>query len=105
MTVGLPLTAPSLRGAEEAAPRDSPEKVHDAAGQFEALMVEQLLKMMRTEGEGWLGGSADSSGDILQGMAEQAFAKVIGERGGFGLATMIEKQMSERPATGATALK
>ena len=52
---------------------NSPEKVKDAAQQFEALLINQLLKTAKDSGSsGWLGaGDDDETGQTSVDMAEQ----------------------------------
>lgn len=66
---------------------DSPAKIRDAAQQFEALLLGQLLKGMRGGDSGL--GDAGASTDALFECAEQEFAKALAARGGLGLARMI----------------
>jgi len=40
-------------------PSDSPAKIHDAAQQFEALLLAQMLRSERESGNGWLGSGGD----------------------------------------------
>jgi flagellar protein FlgJ len=66
-----------------------PTKVRDAAQQFEALLIGQILRSARGSG-GWLG-SSDASADCAAEYAEQQFATVIAQRGGLGLADLIAR--------------
>jgi len=72
-------------------------KLHDAAQQFEALMLGEVLKTVRSGGsDGWLG-SGDSSGDdSAMDMAQNELANVLAASGGFGLAHMIEQKMGDQ---------
>jgi Rod binding domain-containing protein len=69
----------------------APEKVHDAAQQFEALLMGQILRSARQNGSGWLGGGEDSSAECATDYAEQQFAAVLAQHGGLGLADLIVK--------------
>ena len=69
---------------------DSPEKVHDAAQQFEALLLGQILETVR-QGGGWLGSGEDSASSSAGGLAEQQLAVMLAKQGGFGLSALIEK--------------
>jgi Rod binding domain-containing protein len=60
---------------------DPPEKVLDAAQQFEALMLGQILRAARE--------SSGSSSDCAMDYAEQQFATVMARSGGLGLARLI----------------
>jgi flagellar protein FlgJ len=67
---------------------DSPARVREAAQQFEALLVAQILRSVRESGGGWLGGG-DSAGDCATEFAEQHLASVLSQAGGLGLADLI----------------
>jgi len=69
---------------------DTPEKIADAAKQFESLLIGQLLKTSREAGEsGWMGTDSDDAGQIGMEMAEQQFARMLAANGGLGMAKMI----------------
>lgn len=69
---------------------DDPAKVREAAKQFEALLIGQLLKTSREAGSsGWLGTGEDQAGSIGLDMAEQEFARMLATSGGLGLSRMI----------------
>ena len=76
--------------AVAAAPRD-PAKVHDAAQQFEALLLGQMLRSERHSGSGWLGSCEDASAECVTDYAEQQFAAVLAQNGGLGIATLVAK--------------
>ena len=80
----------SLLSAATTARADTPEKVRDAAQQFEALLMGQILRSARQGGSGWLGGE-DSSAECATDYAEQQFAAVLARQGGLGLAGLIAK--------------
>lgn len=84
-------TVPPLAGiAPPAGKADDPAKIHDAAQQFEAILLEQVLQSAHGEG-GWLGSGEDSSGSCAGGFAEQQLALSMARQGGFGLADLITK--------------
>jgi flagellar protein FlgJ len=72
------------------AAHDDPAKVHDAAQQFEALLLGQILEAAR-QGGGWLGTGQDSAGDCAMSFAGQQLALTMAQSGGFGLAGLIER--------------
>jgi Rod binding domain-containing protein len=76
---------PPLTAAE---PRrqDSPARVLDAAQQFEALLLHQILSAARESA-----GPKESSSDCAMDYAEQQFAEVMARNGGLGLAALIAK--------------
>jgi flagellar protein FlgJ len=70
-------------------------KVHQAAQQFESLLIGEMLKSAREAGgSGWLGaGDDDQAGAIGMEMAEQQFANMLAANGGLGLARMVENSL------------
>jgi Rod binding domain-containing protein len=80
---------------------DSPEKIKDAAQQFEGLLLAQMLSSIH-EGGGWLGSSDQSSG-ATTGFAEQQLAGLIAQKGGLGLSTMIAHGLTRQSSAGAEA--
>ena len=65
-------------------------KIANAAQQFEALMLGQLLKTARESSNGgWLGTGEDQAGELAVDMAEQQFAQAMSARGGLGIAKMV----------------
>jgi flagellar protein FlgJ len=84
--------------------QNSPEKIKDAAQQFEALMIGQLLKITRessSESGGWFGTGDDQAGQIAMDMAEQQLATTMAKQGGFGLTTTITRDLeqTQKPST------
>ena len=81
---------------------DSPEKIKDAAQQFEGLLLSQILSSIHEDG-GWLGTGSDSSSGAATSFAEQQLAGMIAQKGGLGLAGMIsaglQRQGSGSPAS------
>lgn len=68
---------------------DSPTKIREAAGQFEALLMGQILRSVRQSG-GWLG-TSDATADCAMEFAEQQFASLLAQQGGLGLAALISQ--------------
>jgi Rod binding domain-containing protein len=85
--VSLAQADPKLLADSNLKQTDSPAKIHDAAQQFEGLLLAQLLAGAH-EGGGWLGSSDDSS-SAATGFAEQQLAGMIAQKGGLGLSNMI----------------
>ncbi len=85
----LPQAAASGATGGTARKPDDPAKIRDAAQQFEALLLGQILRSMRESGKGWLGSGDDPSGDCATEFAEQAFATALAKQGGLGLADLI----------------
>jgi Rod binding domain-containing protein len=75
----------------------SHSKLARSARQFEALMIGEMLKSAREgNSEGWLGSGGDSAAESASGMAEAQFAQAIANKGGFGLAKMIEHSVGKK---------
>ena len=68
-----------------------------AAGDFEALLISQMMRSVRESGSGWLG-SEDQAADAAFGMAENEFARAMSGAGGFGLSKIIEKGLTSPTA-------
>ncbi len=69
---------------------DTPEKIHSAAQQFEALLIGQILKSANEDG-GWLGSGGDSASSCATGFAQEQLAAMMAKSGGFGLSGLITK--------------
>jgi Rod binding domain-containing protein len=80
--------------AATAAATPQPRLVH-AAHEFEAQMMQELLKPM-TEGDGLEGEdeAASGSGGVLGEFASEALGQGLSERGGFGIAAGIVRELS-----------
>jgi flagellar protein FlgJ len=74
------------------------EQVRAAAGQFEAIILRQLLQdsVGRIAGEGAAGG-------VYGFMLTDVIANKLSEAGGLGLAGMLQKQLSPRAARESAA--
>ncbi len=71
-------------------------KLKQAAGQFEALMITQLLRAAHGSGAaGWLGGEEDAAADSAIGLAEEELARSISQQGGLGFARLIVEGLSK----------
>jgi len=65
------------------------QKTKDAARQFEALLVGEMLKSMRDSEGGWLGTGDDQAGSSAMEYAQEMFAQSLSAKGGLGLATLL----------------
>lgn len=72
-----------------------PAKARDAAQQFEALLLGQILESAR-QGGGWLGSGEDAAGGCAAGYAEQQLASMMARQGGLGLARLISAGLEAR---------
>jgi peptidoglycan hydrolase FlgJ len=87
----MPGASLALSGAQPATKAgEDPAKVANAAKDFEALLLGQILKSVReADSAGWLGSGGDDSGECAMAIAEEQFAKVLSSNGGLGLARMV----------------
>ncbi|KAB2969165.1 flagellar assembly peptidoglycan hydrolase FlgJ [Zoogloea sp.] len=84
----------SLSGLRRLSKENSPEAAREAAKQFEALFMQQVLKSMRDASP--KGGMFDSEESrMYQSMLDQQLSLQLSTRsGGIGLAKVIERQLS-----------
>lgn len=109
MSMSLPLPAGAATALAPKTP-DSPgaeadaAKIRQVARQFEAIFVRQMLAEARKtsldNGENSLFGQQDQT---FREMQDARFADLAAEKGTFGLARMIEKQLTARSAASAPA--
>lgn len=95
-----PVSSPMLAtGSLTASHVSDREKLAGAAKQFEAIFLRQMLSAARKTdfgGEKLLGGQGI---DTFRTMQDEHFADVAAGTGGFGLAAMIEKQLTAQFGT------
>jgi Rod binding domain-containing protein len=83
LATGLPLTA-------QASPSEpKPKNAAEAAKQFEALMIAQMLRTAHESASGSFDADEASSSEAMFDVAGQQFAQVLANNGGLGLAKMI----------------
>jgi Rod binding domain-containing protein len=79
---------------------DSPEKIKDAASQFEGLMISQILKASHGDSdEGAFGGEADPASASAMDFANEYFARAMAAKGGLGLSKMIVAGLQKHAVT------
>ncbi len=94
MGSGIPVGMSGIVSLTDATPKvQAAGKIGQAAQQFEALLIGQILKSAHDSDGGWLG-SDDSSDACATDFAEEQFANTIAQQGGFGLAKMIERELN-----------
>jgi peptidoglycan hydrolase FlgJ len=71
-------------------------KLVDAAEQFEATMLQELLKPMQHGQCSWGGeeNSDDTASDTMSSFGTEAIAKAISKGGGFGIAKQIVSKVT-----------
>lgn len=83
----------------QAAARPDPARIRDAASQFEALLISQLLKSARESSTGWLSDGDDKAGSAATDLAEEHLAQSLARQGGLGLARMVISGLEARPTS------
>jgi Rod binding domain-containing protein len=71
-------------------------KLTDAAQQFEAAMLQELLKPMQHGQDSWGGEEKtdDSASDTLSSFGTESIAKAMSKGGGFGIAKQIVSKVT-----------
>jgi Rod binding domain-containing protein len=72
-----------------------PRNVKEAASQFEALLISQMLKSSHEDGESWLGMGDDQTDSTMTELAEEHLAQALTAHGGLGLSHVIVSQLRE----------
>jgi flagellar protein FlgJ len=100
---GAILTAGS-GSASSAQAKDSPEKIREAASQFEALLISQILKTAHEgDGEGWMGTGEDKTAASAMELGDEFFARSIAAHGGLGLAKMVAAGLARAASSSSPA--
>lgn len=76
----------------------SKEDIRKAAGQFEAIIIRQLLAPAIEPAMKGLGGEGGGGGGVYGYMLTDALANSLSQGQGMGLANMLEKQFSAQSA-------
>ena len=92
---GLLPAAPLPERNAPGGPKDDPQKIRESAGQFEALLIGQMLRQVRESGSGgWMGEGEDQAGANMMGLAEEQLAQALASQGGLGLASLVARGLS-----------
>ena len=71
-------------------------KLVDAAQQFEAMMMQEMLKPMRSGQDSWDEEKRDDSvSDTISSFGTEAVAKAISKAGGLGIAKQVIRQVTQ----------
>ena len=78
--------SPSLSGAAaDVKSKNSPEKIKEAASQFEALLIGEVLKTAHEgDSEGWMGTGEDQTAGAALGLADQFLAQTMAKKAAAG---------------------
>ena len=93
MKIDSDLSTPTVADAQ----RQKQAKLVDAAQQFEATMLQELLKPMQHGQSSWGDEekSDDSASDTMSSFGTESIAKAISKGGGFGIARSVVKQITQ----------
>lgn len=74
-------------------------KLINAAQQFESMLLQEMLKPMRSGQDSWGGDgkssdNSDSSMDTISGFGTEAMATAISKGGGLGIARQVLRQVT-----------
>lgn len=72
-------------------------KIANAARDFEALLITQVLRSVHDEG-GWLGTGDDDAGEAAVALGEEQLARTMAASGGIGLSRLIESGIRNEQA-------
>jgi peptidoglycan hydrolase FlgJ len=77
--------------------RQKQAKLVDSAQQFEATMLQELLKPMQHGQSSWGDeeNNEDSASDTMGSFGTEAIAKAISKGGGFGIARRVVEQVTQ----------
>jgi Rod binding domain-containing protein len=101
---GAPEHVPAKVVGGRAAPDRAQQARLDAARKFEALLVQQLLQVMRnTAKNGGMMSSSGASGQYLS-MFDEMISEKVAEGGGFGLSGTLTEALGGEPGAGQAAL-
>ena len=71
-------------------PKEDPAKIRKAATDFEAMLIDQMLRSAREAGGLIADGSGDNQANAsLFELGEQQFAQALASSGGLGIAKMV----------------
>ena len=83
---------------QPAAPNEAQKqaKLADAAQQFEAMLMQEMLKPMQAGQDSWGGEEKndDPSADTISSFGTEAVAKAIAKGGGLGIARQVIRQVT-----------
>lgn len=91
--MSAPVTLGSITGGVAPPASPPPRNVAEAARQFEALLIAQLLKAAHGEDQGWLGTGEDTGDSTASSLAEEQFAQALAQSGGLGLSSQIVSKL------------
>ncbi|HUA20748.1 MAG TPA: hypothetical protein VMB25_18495 [Bryobacteraceae bacterium] len=97
MAVQAALLSTVIPGASPGqAGKDTPEKIRQAAQEFEGLLLSEMLKSARESADSLTGSDEDEDANstVLE-MGEEQFAQALAASGGLGIAKMVIAGLSK----------
>jgi Rod binding domain-containing protein len=94
ITNSLSMPPIQIAAAPEASPSPDPSKLAKACGQFEGMLVRQILQQGLKPLLATPPGSGDSSSDIYSYFITDALANSVTAKKGIGIATMLQTQLT-----------
>ena len=76
--------------------KKAPERIAAAAQEFEAVLIEQMLK--EAHATSGFGDEQDQASASMREMADQQFARVIAGQGGLGVTKLLLEKLQAEPA-------
>jgi len=90
--------------ATTAAAAPENRRLKQAATDFEGLLIAQLLRHARQDGDGgWMGTGEDKSSESMMEMAEESLARMMASQGCLGLASLMQQGVAQQEARAAAA--
>jgi flagellar protein FlgJ len=92
MRIAAEISSQAATGAEA----QKQAKLVDAAQQFEAMLMQEMLKPMRAGQDSWGGEEKndDAAADTISSFGTEAVAKAIAKGGGLGIARQVVRQVT-----------
>jgi Rod binding domain-containing protein len=89
------ITSDSIAQSFTATGVQTHSKLADAAQQFEAMLLQEMLKPMRSEDGGWTGeDNKDGASNTITSFGTEAVARAISKSGGLGIAKQVIRQVT-----------
>ena len=89
--MGISGVSPTIADLGDGSP--TPRTGPEAASQFEALLLGQMLRSAHS-GEGLDAEQQDSATETMWDMGAQQFAQILAKNGGFGIGRMIANSLA-----------
>jgi peptidoglycan hydrolase FlgJ len=83
-----------------AAPLQQPDRLKEATQQFEAIVVEMLLRQARESAQALSGEGPTMARSIQEGWQDEQLAGSISRSGGLGLGEILYRQLQEQQLKG-----